>query len=86
MQIKEVKLQSTNILALFSFYKTVLELPVSRSGNEIAISVGDTKLIFKESKEHENPFYHFAFNIPSNKFEEALQWMKQSEKLLWLDD
>lgn len=86
MQIKELKLQSANILALFSFYKAVLELPVIQSGKRITITAGETKLVFDEASENENPFYHFAFNIPSNKFDEAFQWIKQKVKLLWLKD
>lgn len=86
MQIKELKLQSTNILALFSFYKDVLELPVIQSGKRISITAGETKLIFDEVAKNESPFYHFAFNIPSNKFYEALQWVKQRQELLWLKD
>lgn len=86
MQIKELRLQSTNNLALFSFYKDILRLPVTQYGKGIAISAGETKLIFDETQESEKPFYHFAFNIPSNKFDEACQWVKQREELLWLED
>ena len=86
MLIKELRLQSGNILSLFSFYKEVLEMSVSRSGSEITITAGETKLIFEKAAENENPFYHFAFNIPSNKFEEAYEWTKEKVKLLWLKD
>lgn len=86
MQIKEIKLQSTNKLALFSFYKDVLQLPVIQSGKEIQIDAGETKLIFEEAIAGENPFYHFAFNIPSNQFEKAFEWMKKRADLLWLAD
>ena len=44
------------------------------------------QLIFDEIDTTGNPFYHFAFNIPSNKFEEAFQWMQTRVDLLWLDD
>ncbi|HSN09904.1 MAG TPA: hypothetical protein VLS85_12770 [Hanamia sp.] len=86
MLIKELRLQSTNILSLFSFYREVLEMPVFQSGKGIAITTGETKLIFEEAPKNENPFYHFAFNIPSNKFEEAYEWTKQKVELLWLKD
>ncbi len=86
MLIKEIKLQSTNLLALFLFYKDVLELPVIQSGKEIYITAGETKLIFDAVPKTENPFYHLAFNIPSNKFEQAFKWVKQKIALLWLKD
>lgn len=84
MLIKEVRIQSSNILALFSFYKEVLEMDLIQSGNGISISAGETKLIFEEAVEAEKPFYHFAFNIPSNHFEEAFEWVKKRADLLWL--
>lgn len=86
MHVKELTLQSTDILALFSFYRDVLELPVIQSGKRISITIGETKLIFGQAQKNENPFYHFAYNIPSNKFDEALQWIKQRQELLWLED
>ena len=61
-------------------------MDVIKSGSSITITVGETKLIFEEAAENENPFYHFAFNIPSNKFEQAYEWMKQKVELLWLKD
>lgn len=86
MLIKELKLQSTNIYALFSFYKELLNMDVIQSDNVICITAGETKLIFEETNTKENPFYHFAFNIPSNRFEEAFEWTKKRAVLLWLDD
>ncbi|MDP4283601.1 MAG: glyoxalase [Bacteroidota bacterium] len=86
MLIKELRLQSTNILSLFSFYRDVLEMPAFRSGKGITITAGETKLFFEEATAGGNPFYHFAFNIPSNRFEEAYKWAKQKVDLLWLDD
>ncbi|MDQ6901934.1 MAG: VOC family protein, partial [Bacteroidota bacterium] len=42
--------------------------------------------IFEETGNSENPFYHFAFNIPNNKFDEAFAWINNKVDLLWLDD
>ncbi|MGN6247049.1 MAG: VOC family protein [Ginsengibacter sp.] len=86
MQIKEITLQSTNISDIFLFYKNVLQMDVVRSPSGFAVTAGATKLIFEESKTTKNPFYHFAFNIPSNQFEEAFEWTKQKADLLWLKD
>jgi hypothetical protein len=87
MLLKEVLLQTKHLSALYNFYKDVLELDTFyTSKKSIAISAGKSKLIFEETDADANPFYHFAFNIPSNKFEEAFEWMKQKVELLWLDD
>jgi hypothetical protein len=87
MLFKEIQLQTKNLSALYNFYKEVLELNTVYSNKKnIVITAGKSKLIFEETNVDINPFYHFAFNIPSNKFEEAFEWMKQKVELLWLDD
>jgi hypothetical protein len=87
MLLKEIRLQANNVHALYNFYKDVLELPVDYfKGKSISVTAGKSQLIFEETNGIENPFYHFAFNITSNKFEEAFEWMKRKVALLWLDD
>ena len=87
MLLKKIQLQTKNLSALYNFYKDVLELNTFYSGKKsITVSAGKSVLIFEETNGDVNPFYHFAFNIPSNKFEEAFEWMKQKVELLWLDD
>ena len=87
MLLKELRLRTNYLSILCNFYKEVLELPTVYSNEKsITILAGTSKLIFEETNDINNPFYHFAFNIPSNKFEEAFQWMKKRVELLWLDD
>src|SRR5258708_11611611 len=87
MLLKEVQLQTNHLSALNNFYKEVLELTTGHSDKKsIVVTAGKSKLIFEETDADVNPFYHFAFNIPSNKFEEAFEWMKQKVELLWLED
>ncbi len=87
MFLNKIQLQTNNLSGLYNFYKDVLELNAFYSGEKsITISAGKSVLIFEEPDADINPFYHFAFNIPSNKFEEALEWIKHKVELLWLDD
>lgn len=87
MLLKEIRLQSNHLSALYNFYKEILELNTVYSGEKsIVATAGKSKLIFEETDIDVNPYYHFAFNIPSNKFEEAFEWMKQKVELLWLED
>lgn len=87
MLLKEIRLQTNHLSALYNFYKEVLELnTVYPDEKSISITAGKSILIFEEIKVDENPFYHFAFNIPYNKFEEAFEWMQQKMEFLWLDD
>jgi len=86
MLIKELRLHTKHLLSLYYFYKDLLQLPVIQIKNQIIVSAGETKLIFDEISDAAAPFYHFAFNIPSNKFEEALYWIESKVALLWLED
>jgi hypothetical protein len=87
MLLKEIRLQTSSLSALFNFYEEVLELPVIRPGDtSISVAVDKSQIIFDKSNTTESPFYHFAFNIPSNKFEEAFLWIRNKVELLWLND
>ncbi len=87
MLIKEIRLQTNQLSELYYYYRNVLALPtILLDKNCISITAGKSRLIFEESPGFGNPFYHFAFNIPSNKFEEALELMKNKVNLIWLED
>ena len=87
MLLKKIILQTKNIDELHAFYKNVLQFKVVRSDPEsIIINAGITTLVFEKTKGLEKPFYHFAFNIPSNKFEEAFEWLKNKVEILWIGE
>jgi hypothetical protein len=86
MLLKEIKLRARHPLALRNFYEEILELPTEYYGGNITVTAGRSTLIFEEADIGVNPYYHFAFNIPSNKFEEAFECIEKKVKLLWLDD
>lgn len=86
MKITELVLQTNKLRDLEHFYGTVLGMDV-RSENEdhFTIITPGTKLVFTQTDTGE-PFYHFAFNVPSNRITEAREWLKQRAKLLWMED
>ncbi len=87
MFLKEIRLLSGNIAALKTFYGEVLELPVTHTHKRsISITAGRSDLIFEEINDDSNPFYHLAFNVPSNNFTEAFEWIQKRSELLWLED
>jgi catechol-2,3-dioxygenase len=91
MLLKAVALRTTHLSALYDFYSGILGLPVSRRGAEkIIIAAGQTELSFESTATSTavatNPFYHFAFNIPSGKIEEASQWLSGKVVLLWMEE
>jgi len=86
LQIKELTLCTDNISSVKDFYGNVLSLKInSEDDNYIEYQTGETVLIFKEDKSI-NPHYHFAFNIPANKIEEAKEWMNGKAELLPIED
>lgn len=87
MHLKEINLQTKNVVALYNFYSNILKLPVKNIDDKIiSVKAGASELIFQEASDCLDPFYHFAFNIPSNKLDEAIQWLQNKVELLWLDD
>ena len=85
MLLKELRLHTKQLSALFNFYADVLQLPVIKRAEAISVIAGNSEIIFEKTALND-PFYHFAFNVPSNKFEEAFEWAKERVELLWLDD
>jgi catechol-2,3-dioxygenase len=79
--ISELRLQTHTIAALEMFYGQSLGLPTQRNGDELAIDAGTTRIVFTAVTEGK-PFYHFAFNIPENKLESAIQWQKKRTELV----
>lgn len=74
MNIRTLHLLTDDIQGTASFYRDVLSLPVQEVNAEhLAVTAGATTIIFQQSSGLQ-PKYHFAFNIPCNKIEEALAW------------
>lgn len=81
--IAEIRMKSTKLDELLRFYEQKLNLPATLDSDTLTIEAGATRLIFSPVESSENePFYHFAFNIPENKIEPALQWQKDRTPLL----
>ena len=82
MNILEIQLLSTDITQTKKFYHEILGMEILHADDSsIKFSVGLSTLIFKRTT-NKNSFYHFAFNIPANKFEEAHAWASQRVQLL----
>jgi len=87
MKITELVLQTDKLSGLYHFYRSVLELKVVPVGNDrIELYTPGTKLSFIKSAEGTNPYYHFAFNIPSNKIAEAYEGLHNKIGLSWIDE
>jgi hypothetical protein len=87
MVFREIRLETKRLAPLYDFYKNVLELHTDPGDAQFTIHARDTGLVFEQANHGlADPFYHFAFNIPSNKINEAHDWLKKRTELLWIDD
>lgn len=86
MEIIEIELQTDNITDTEIFYRDIFGLNlINKSQNEITFLAGHSTLTFKKTS-NLNPKYHFAFNIPNNKIEEAINWASSRFKLIKNDE
>ncbi|KQL38834.1 glyoxalase [Bacillus sp. FJAT-25509] len=82
MLINKVVLQTGQLNKTKEFYINHLKFNcLSMKSNSFTIEVGESLLEFVETNEDTNPFYHFAFNISSNHFQEAKRWAQSFVKL-----
>ena len=86
MVIQRLNLETSKPRELTEFYRDILGLPVNQDVDDLRIIVRDSELLFKKSSRGDSPFYHFAFNIPCNKIEEAKSWLEQKVELIWMED
>lgn len=58
------------------FYLAKLQFPLhSEEPDRFTMIVGETAVTFIKAPLNEKPFFHFAFDIPSNQFEEAKEYL-----------
>ena len=86
MKIKQVDLYISHFQETIYFYEHILGLRLKLWTEEMAdFQIGDSMLrLIKDEKEN-HYYYHFAFNIPANKFKEAKSWLKEKVTLLTED-
>ena len=83
MNISKLELQTSNLLKCKDFYTKVLDLVLlSESDTSFSVKAGATELVFHQTEDPSSkPFYHFAFNIPQNMFQEAKAWLQARVEL-----
>ena len=86
MEIKILRLQTDELEIMKEFYTQHLGFSIcGESLYSFQIQVGTSILEFTNEKVVGEPYYHFAFNIPSNQFQEAKEWLKGKITLLLED-
>ncbi|MFH7015421.1 VOC family protein [Flavobacterium sp. FlaQc-47] len=86
MKLEHIQIQTNNIQNTINFYQDILELPIiEKSENSVTIQAGNSVLEFIENLKFDS-IYHFAFNIPENKLDEAINWCKSKVNLIFIED
>lgn len=83
MYIKKATLITKQLKEMQKFYSERLGFQlISNSDTSFEVQIGTSILMFTQSDNMEETQYHFAFNIPSNQFKQAKQWVQTKVKLL----
>jgi len=86
MKLAHIQIQTNNIQKTIIFYTTVLGFSiVENNSKSVSFQAGDSILEFVENPQF-NSIYHFAFNIPENKLDEAIVWCKNKLDLIFIED
>lgn len=82
MNLIELELLTNDIDKTAAFYSEVIGLLIiSRAESNVMFAAGSTKLIFRQSN-IQAPIYHFAFDIPNNKLDEAFAWIERKTAII----
>lgn len=83
MEIKLIVLQTKHLPQMKTFYTDTLGFDlVKEAEDSFRIAVGTGEMEFTTKAAEDDPYYHFAFNLPANKFYEAKSWIKEKVNLL----
>ena len=86
MKLEQIQIQTNNIQETTAFYQDILDLPIIEKNSKwVTIQAGNSILKFIENAAF-NSIYHFAFNIPENKLDEAIEWCKNKVGLIVIED
>lgn len=87
MEIQELTLQTNNLSETIDFYKRKIGFKIiSETETTVHFKVGTSILIFELVDSKVNPTYHFAFNIPSNRIHESVEWIRKRTDLIKKDN
>jgi catechol 2,3-dioxygenase-like lactoylglutathione lyase family enzyme len=82
-RFRHLQLQAKNLEELRTFYTKTLGVPLrADTENSFTLAFGQTLIEFQRAPGEQDPFYHFAFNIPENKFRQAKDWLRSRCPLL----
>ncbi|AWV97050.1 VOC family protein [Arcticibacterium luteifluviistationis] len=76
MKIRKLKLFTNKLDSEKAFYAETLGFEIiKKNSNSFTLKIGWSELTFEQSQKEYR--YHYCFLIPSNKLEQALEWMEK---------
>jgi catechol 2,3-dioxygenase-like lactoylglutathione lyase family enzyme len=81
MRITRIELLATDLDEIERFYGALLELPVSRGGDSVTVTIGWSTVVFRVGEARPGAI-HIAFTIPRNQFAEAKVWLASRVDIL----
>lgn len=83
MHVRKVTYETARVDALREFYLDTFGLPVIEdAADRFAFAVGETVVEFTRATGDSDPFYHFTWDVPENRFDEAKAWLRDRTALL----
>ncbi len=76
VEFLELELRCHRIDEQRVFYRDALGLDTRREGSALVVQAGSSRLRFVPAENGSEPMYHFAFMIPENKLDRAIDWMR----------
>src|SRR5690606_13508135 len=87
MEILELTLLTNNLLDTKKFYGQIIGFDkLFETETTVSFAVGFSKLTFELTQKALQPKYHFAFNISSNKLNEAINWTLERTPLIKIEN
>ncbi|MEO6177560.1 MAG: VOC family protein [Flavobacterium circumlabens] len=86
MKLEHIQIITNNIESTTAFYSHTLGLSILEHNKEsVSFQAGNSVLQFTENPKFDS-IYHFAFNIPENKLEEAIAWCTDKVALIRIEE
>lgn len=83
MDIQEIIIQTNNLNETRTFYSQVLGMDILiELDQSVSFRAGSSVLTFQQGSSSGHPAYHFAFNIPENQIQDAINWAHGKVELL----
>jgi len=87
VKIFELQMDTHRLDEMYAFYATTLGFDVLDAGADFfTVQIGFTRLTFQRSYSDMTPFYHYAFNVPSNLLSDSMRWLAEKGVEFLTDD